>query len=140
VSQTAPGTSSDPELARYHSLRNALVWLAGMLLLTYLTSVLPLPWKAGSLAFAAAGIVFGILSLVRTARLPEPWLLRVGAAAGMVGCGLFGFVAASQIVFWEATTTFEDCTAGAITERALERCGQQYSEQLGQFSVPPDAG
>ena len=33
MSQTAPGASTDPERARYHSLRDALVWLAGMLLL-----------------------------------------------------------------------------------------------------------
>ncbi|MDI3331331.1 MAG: hypothetical protein QJR09_11465 [Micrococcus sp.] len=139
MSQTAPGTSTDHRLARYHSLRDALVWLAGMLLLTYLASVLPLPWKVVSLAFAAAGIAFGILALVRTARLPAPWLLRVGAVAGMAGCALFGFVAASQIVFWEATTAFEDCTAGAITERALERCSQEYTEHLARFTVPADA-
>jgi hypothetical protein len=139
VSQTATGASTDPELTRYRSLRDALVWLAGMLLLTYLASVLPLPWKVVSLAFAAAGIVFGILCLVRTARVPAPWVLRVGAVAGMAGCALFGFVAASQIVFWEATTSFEDCTAGAITERALERCGQEYTERLAGFTAPAGA-
>lgn len=139
MNQTAPGASTDPGLARYHSLRDALVWLAGMLLLTYLASVLTLPWKVASLAFAAAGIVFGILSLVRTARIPAPWVLRVGALAGMAGCALFGFVAAAQIVFWEATTRFEDCTAGAITERALERCSQEYTEHLAGFPGPSGA-
>ena len=139
MSQTATGASTDPEPGRYRSLRNALVWLAGMLLLTYLASVLPLPWKAVSLVFAAAGIVFGILALVRTARIPAPWVLRVGAVAGMAGCALFGFVTASQVVFWDATTRFEDCTAGAITERALERCTQEYTEQLAGFAGPVGA-
>ncbi|MCY1158830.1 MAG: hypothetical protein MOP51_1854 [Citricoccus sp.] len=139
MSQTAPGASTDTELTRYRSLRNALVWLAGMLLLTYLASVLTLPWKAVSLVFAVTGIVFGVLALVRTARIPAPWVLRVGAVAGMAGCALFGFVAASQVVFWDATTRFEDCTAGAITERALEQCSQEYTEQLAGFTGPVGA-
>ena len=63
MSQTAPGASTDTELTRYRSLRTALVWLAGMLLLTYLASVLTLPWKAASLVFAVTGIDDQILFL-----------------------------------------------------------------------------
>lgn len=133
MTPTAPGTSTDPELARYRHLRDALVWVAGMLLLTYLASVLPLPWKAASLAFALAGIVVGVLALVRASGIRSAWAVRVGALAAMAGCALFGIVAAAQIVFWDATTQFERCTAGALTDRALERCSQEYTEQLTRF-------
>ncbi|QCU78743.1 hypothetical protein E7744_11760 [Citricoccus sp. SGAir0253] len=133
-------TPADPELARYRSLRDALVWLAGMLVLTYLSSVLVLPWKVVSLGFALAGIAVGVLALVRTARIASPWVLRMAAAAGLVGCALFGFVAAAQVVFWDATTSFERCTDGALTERAVQRCGSEYAEHLGGIPGPAVGG
>lgn len=131
----SPSTSSGPdaELRRYRSLRDALLWLAGMLLLTYLASVLTLPWKAVSLLFAAAGLVWGVVALVRTAHVKSPWLLRFATAAAMAGCAVFGFVASAQILFWDATEQFEACTSSALTDRALQGCTGAYTEQLGGF-------
>lgn len=127
----SPGT--DPDLKTYRSLRDALLWVAGMLLLTYLASLLTLPWKAVALPLAAAGLVCGVVALVRTAHVKSPWLLRFATAAAMVGCAVFGFVASAQILFWDATEQFEACTSSALTDRALENCTGSYTEQLGGF-------
>ncbi|MFC7403188.1 hypothetical protein [Citricoccus sp. GCM10030269] len=122
---------NDPELKKYRSLRDALIWLAGMLVLTYLASVLTLPWKVVTLPCAAAGLVWGVVALTRTSHVTSPWMLRLAAVAGMAGCLLFGVIASAQIVFWDATEQFEDCTSGALTDRALENCSRVYTEQLG---------
>ncbi|MGW9552562.1 hypothetical protein ACWG8W_16090 [Citricoccus zhacaiensis] len=135
MSQTDP-SSTDPELKKYRSLRDALLWVAGMLLLTYLSSVLTLPWKAVSLAFALAGLVWGVVALVRTAHVKSPWVLRFATAAAMAGCAMFGFVASAQIIFWDATEQFEECTSSALTDRALENCSSTYTEQLGGTALP----
>lgn len=112
-------------------MRDALLWVAGMLLLTYLSSVLTLPWKALSLLFAAAGLVWGVVALVRTAHVRSPWVLRLATAAAMAGCAVFGFVSTAQILFWDATEQFETCTSSALTDRALQGCTGTYTEQLG---------
>lgn len=132
MSQTdSPRT--DPDLTKYRSLRDALLWVAGMLLLTYLSSVLTLPWKSVALLFAVAGLVWGVVALVRTAHVKSPWPLRLATAAAMAGCAVFGFVASAQILFWDATEQFEDCTSSALTDRSLENCTGTYTEQLGGF-------
>ncbi|MGM7669543.1 hypothetical protein [Microbacterium sp. A93] len=130
MSQTE-SPSTDPDLKKYRSLRDALLWVAGMLLLTYLSSVLTLPWKSVALLFALAGLVWGVVALVRTAHVKSPWLLRFATAAAMVGCAVFGFVASAQILFWDATEQFEQCTSSALTERSLKNCTGTYTEQLG---------
>jgi hypothetical protein len=135
VSQTE-SPRANPELTRYRSLRDAMVWVAGLLLLTYLSSLLTLPWKAVSLVFAAGGIAWGVVALVRTARVASPWVLRIAALAGIAGCLVFGFVASAQIVFWDATEEFESCLSSALTDRALEACTSTYTEQLGGMAVP----
>ncbi|WP_344225678.1 hypothetical protein [Citricoccus alkalitolerans] len=135
MSQTE-SASIDPELKKYRSLRDALLWVAGMLLLTYLSSVLTLPWKAVSLAFALAGLVWGVVALVRTAHVKSPWVLRFATAAAMAGCAMFGFVASAQIIFWDATEQFEECTSSALTDRALENCSSTYTDQLGGTALP----
>ncbi|GAA4772756.1 hypothetical protein [Citricoccus nitrophenolicus] len=132
MSQTE-SPSTDAELKRYRSLRDALLWVAGMLLLTYLASVLTLPWKTLSLLFAAAGLAWGVVALVRTAHVKSPWVLRLATAAAMAGCAVFGFVAMAQILFWDATVQFETCTSSALTDRALQGCTGTYTEQLGGF-------
>ncbi|WP_313821026.1 hypothetical protein [Citricoccus sp.] len=135
MSQTDPA-STDPELKKYRSLRDALLWVAGMLLLTYLSSVLTLPWKAVSLGFALAGLVWGVVALLRTAHVKSPGVLRFATAAAMAGCATFGFVASAQIVFWDATEQFEECTSSALTDRALENCSSTYTERLGGTALP----
>lgn len=130
MSQTE-SSSTDPDLTKYRSLRDALIWVAGMLLLTYLSSVLTLPWKTVSLVFAAAGVVWGVVALIRTAHVTSPWVLRFATLAAMVGCALFGFVSSAQIIFWDATEQFEDCTSSALTDRAAENCSRSYTSQLG---------
>ncbi len=122
---------TDPELARYRSLRDAMLWVAGMVLLTYLSSTLTLPFKPVALLFAAAGLVWGGVALARTARVGSPWVLRLATGAAMAGCLFFGVVAAAQVVFWGATEQFEACTASALTDRAQQQCTDDYSEQLG---------
>jgi hypothetical protein len=125
----------DPDLTRYRSLRDALIWVAGMLLLTYLSSVLTLPWKAVSLVFAVVGLAWGVVALVRTAHVSSPWVLRIATVAGMAGCAVFGFVASAQIVFWDATEQFEGCLSSALTHRALDACTSTYTEQLGGTAI-----
>lgn len=124
-------SETDAELKRYRSLRDAMLWVAGMLLLTYLSSVLTLPWKSVTLLFAVAGLVWGVVGLVRTVQVKSPWILRFATVAAMAGCAVFGFVAASQILFWEATEQFEECTSSALTDRSLQNCTGTYTEQIG---------
>ncbi|MFB9074053.1 hypothetical protein ACFFX0_23795 [Citricoccus parietis] len=95
-----------------------------------------MPWKAVSLAFALAGLIWGVVALVRTAHVKSPWVLRFATAAAMAGCAMFGFVASAQIIFWDATEQFEECTSSALTDRALENCSSTYTEQLGGTALP----
>ena len=128
---STPSPRTDPELARFRSLRDAMLWLAGLVLLTYLSSALPLPWKPVTLVFAAAGLAWGVVALVRSTWVKSLWVLRLAPGAAMAGCLLFGSVAAAQVVFWDATEQFEECSTSALTDRALQNCTDDYAERMG---------
>lgn len=151
VSQTAPpqppptGNRPDrrpenPEaqLERYRRVRTPLLWLIGTLLLSYLASGLVLPWKLATLGFSLGGLVLGVIVLARSGGIVSKWAVRLSAIFGMIGCAFFGLFAVSQIAFWNATTDYESCMAGAITDTARVNCETTYFSELG-ISSPEES-
>lgn len=134
-------SSGTPEeqLERYRRVRTPLLWLTGVLLLTYLSSSLVLPWKGLALLLAAIGIGLGVLVIARSGRIASKWVVRASAVFAMLGCAMFALVVTAQMVFWNATAEHESCMAGALTDRARVACENAYFSELG-VSSPAESG
>lgn len=137
-----PDPTAEEQLERYRRVRTPLLWLMGVLLLTYLSSSLVLPWKALALLLAAVGLGLGVVVLMRSSGVTSPWVVRGAAVFSMLGCILFGLVVAAQMVFWDATSQYEACVAGALTDRARVACDETYFSELGvaESSTPSPSG
>lgn len=131
--------SPEEQLERYRRVRTPMLWLMGVLVLTYLSSSLVLPWKGLALLLAAIGIALGILVIARSGGIASRWILRTSAIFAMLGCAMFALMAMAQMVFWNATAEHEACIAGALTDRAQTACQDAYFSELG-VSSPSGSG
>lgn len=113
------------------SSANIVLMLFCALLITYLASTLPLPYKVAAPVLAIPAVVLGIMALRRTAQAKNSMFLPFAALVGLLGSLFFGAVASAQIAFWGPTQEYETCVSQAITDRAFNQCNSNYSEQLG---------
>lgn len=132
----------EEQLERYRRVRTPLLWLMGVLLLTYLSSSLVLPWKGLTLLLAAIGLGLGVLVIARSGRIVSTWVVRAAAVFAMLGCAMFALVVTAQMVFWSATAEHESCSRrahgpgpGGLRERLLLRARSLFTRR-----VRPDAG
>jgi hypothetical protein len=110
-------------------------WLVLALLLSYIGLQLPLPWRLIALIAGVAGVAGGVVLLVQCFRKKLPVMMHISAIAAVLCCGVFGFTAASQAIFWDATAEFDDCRSSALTERSMDRCLLEYEDGMLR-SVP----
>lgn len=101
-----------------------------LVLATLLTSSLPLPWQAGSLAFAIVTIVDGI----RTARTVwRPGLRERLAPLLVFGLALTVLTALSigaTFAVWSIQMAHQECTSRALTITSQEQCDADYQDAL----------
>ncbi|WP_146900108.1 hypothetical protein [Cellulomonas aerilata] len=97
-----------------------------LLLAAVLTSTLPLPWQAGSLAFVVAAIVVGIRAFVQAWRGGIRGAILPMLALGVASAGLVALTVLSLLVVWPQQMQRQDCLAGAVTIAATERCEADF--------------
>src|SRR5699024_4229086 len=88
---TGPGGPNDPRrpaieppMEQLKELGRSLAWFAGAMLLTFLTSQLPLPGGAVAPVFGIVTVVLGVRAIVRSRRISTRNLLTPMAIVGIV--------------------------------------------------------
>lgn len=127
-SSPPPRRAVDPETARRAS--RFVLHFTLLLLAALVTTSLPLPWQLGSLGFAIAGLVVGLVGLRRV------W--RTGLRESFAPLMLFGLVFAllmtlsrsAMLMFWSVQMARQDCLDHAVTIDAREQCEADYQRSL----------
>lgn len=126
VGRTVP--RPDPEAARAASrrvLHFSLLLLAGVV-----TSALPLPWQAASLAFVVAALVVGIRALSAVWRAGLRGLLVPLLAIGLSFTALMSIALASLLALWPVQLERQRCLSSALTIAATQTCQADYQDAL----------
>lgn len=110
-------------------MRFSLSVLAGLVATMYL----PLPWSAAGPVFVLVGVTFGVLALVSAARARLPWPSYVTLGAGMALAGVLLLVQAATLVFWQASSQWQECRDTAVTRAGQQECRAQYEQSVQSF-------
>ncbi|MFJ6077012.1 hypothetical protein ACIQC0_01755 [Pseudarthrobacter sp. NPDC092419] len=78
----------------------------------------------------AAGLVLGVVLLIRWARLKDSRLVLVGTISGLVVSVLMVLIILVSAVFFEPVRAYQDCSRQALTEQALSACRVQLERSL----------
>lgn len=114
----------DLRLLRRMQLTFALLFVA------YLLGFAPLPYSIGSLVLGAAAVVTGIMATVRAFAINVPGMLRVTVPLITVAALLFTLSQGVQTIFYGPTKAFQECQAGALTERSKAACERDYQRSI----------
>ncbi|GAA4374514.1 hypothetical protein [Paeniglutamicibacter cryotolerans] len=109
-----------------------------LLVAAYLISFTPLPYSIGSLVLGAAAVVTGILSVIRAFVVNVPGMLRVTVPLITVAALLFTLAQGVQTIFYSQTKAFQECQAGALTERSKAACERDYQRSI--LRLEPSTG
>lgn len=122
--------SEQQERSEKRTVADAILWIVAALVATYAALALPLPYKVVAPLFALAGVVVAIRLFRMASKGQHTKLVWLAGTAGLLGSLFYGGVATSQIIMWEPTQAYEQCTAEALTENATVACDEDYSDNL----------
>lgn len=88
-------------------------------------------WLSGILTLA--GLVLGVLLLVRSAKLKESKLVLIGTISGLVLSLIMLLVILATAAFFDQVQDFQACSRQAITDQALSNCRVQLESSLPGF-------
>jgi len=123
-----PVLPPDPEAARVASRR--VLHFGLLMLATVLTSSLPLPWGAASIAFVLLSLVVGVRALVALRRARVRGVLAPMLTIGLVFSTMLALTTVSMVATWPVQSAREDCLRSALTVSAQARCEKAYQEDL----------
>ena len=82
----------------------------------------------------AAGIVLGIIVLVRAVRFKESRLVLIGTISGLAVSAVMVLVVLSSALFYNQVRDYQQCARHALTSKASTDCRVQLEDSLpGQF-------
>lgn len=85
-------------------------------------------WLAAVLT--AAGIVLGVVLLVRTLRLRESRLVLFGTISGLVVTAVMVLMIAVSAVFFNQIRDYQQCARHALTEQAASACRTELEKSM----------
>jgi hypothetical protein len=87
-------------------------------------------WLSGILTLA--GLVLGVIVLVRAIRLKESRLVLFGAISGLVVTAFMVLLLMVSAVFFNQIRDFQQCSRQALTDQATSECRMQLERSLPQ--------
>jgi hypothetical protein len=66
-----------------------------------------------------------------------PVVLRVTIAVATLACLLFTLSTGLQSLFYHATSEYEQCLRGSVTDRTTAACQREYEEKLRNLDGLP---
>ncbi|WP_427133413.1 hypothetical protein [Pseudarthrobacter sp. S9] len=83
-----------------------------------------------TLILTAAGIVLGIMVLVRAAKLKESKLVLIGAISGLVVAAVMAVLILISALFFNPIRDYQQCVRHALTQQAASACQTQLQKSL----------
>ncbi|MET4540843.1 hypothetical protein ABIE37_002631 [Arthrobacter bambusae] len=77
-----------------------------------------------------AGLVLGIVVLVRTLKYKHPRLILLGTISGLVVTAVMCLLILTSVLFFSQVSTYQDCSRGALTESAKSQCLTQLENSM----------
>ncbi|UTT70665.1 hypothetical protein NMQ03_05880 [Arthrobacter sp. DNA4] len=78
----------------------------------------------------AAGLVLGIVLLVRSIRLKESRLVLLGTISGLVVAAVMVLLIVTTMVLFDQVREYQACLGRALTDRATHACMAQFQDVL----------
>ena len=78
----------------------------------------------------AAGLVLGIVLLVRSIRLKESRLVLLGTISGLVVAAVMVLLIVTTMVLFDQVREYQACLGRALTDRATHACMAQFQDLL----------
>ncbi|MFE4544676.1 hypothetical protein [Arthrobacter sp. NPDC056727] len=78
----------------------------------------------------AAGIVLGVMVLIRAVRLKESKLVLFGTISGLVVAAVMVLVVLTSALFFNQVRDFQHCSRQALTSKASTECRVQLENSL----------
>jgi hypothetical protein len=126
----------DPDPAAVRATSRRVLHFGMLLLAAVLTTTLPLPWQAASLAFVIAALVVGIRAFVLAWRAGVRGVVLPMLGLGVASAGLVAVTVLSLLVVWPQQLERQECLAGAVTIAATERCEAEFRRSLEERLDP----
>jgi hypothetical protein len=77
-----------------------------------------------------AGLVLGVVVLVRTLKYKHPRLILFGTISGLIVTAVMCLLILTSVLFFKQVTTYQDCSRGALTESAKAQCLTQLENSM----------
>lgn len=124
-----PGNEAEEQDLRRHISR-LLMWQCGLLLCTILAIDLLLPWKLLAVPLAVGVVVLGLVAWKRTGKLKKPGFLRFMLGAGLALGTFVAVTSLMPLLFWDASTTYEECLRQALTIKSQAVCEAEFTKTM----------
>jgi hypothetical protein len=85
-------------------------------------------WLSASLTLA--GVVLGIVVLVRAVKYKHSKLVLFGTISGLVVSAIMCLLILTTALFFKQVTTYQDCTRSALTETAKSQCLSELEKSM----------
>ena len=83
-----------------------------------------------SAILTVAGLVLGIVVLVRSVKYKHPRLVLFGTISGLVVSAVMCLLILTSVLFFKQVTTYQDCARSALTESAKTQCLTQLEDSM----------
>jgi len=112
------------------SLRRYSLLLVLSLLVAWLASSMPFPYRFAVLPVSFVAGIFVTLALVATIGVSRVAMLRVLLAMGGVLSVMLSIAGLAWVIFAEESATHDECLRSALTHRGEAQCEQDYRDAL----------
>ncbi len=121
MSEPAKGAAPMPATLRRYSLL-----LVFSLLVAWLASSMPYPYRFAVLPAAFVAGIFVTLALVATIGVDRVATLRVLLAMGGVLSAMLSLAGLAWVIFAEESAEYDECQRSALTQQGEAQCEQDY--------------
>jgi hypothetical protein len=125
MTEPAKGATPMPATLRRYSLLLVLSLLVG-----WLASSMPYPYRFAVLPAAFMGGIFVTLALVATIGVDRVATLRVLLAMGGVLSAMLSIAGLAWVIFAEESSEYDACLRSALTHQGEVQCEQDYRNAL----------
>ncbi len=123
MTEPAKGSAPMPPRLRRYSLLLVL-----SLVIAWLASSMPFPYRFAVLPAAVAAGIFVTLALVATIGVDRVAMLRVLLAMGGVFSAMLSLAGVAWVIFAEESATHDECLRSALTHQGELQCEQDYRD------------
>lgn len=112
------------------NLRRYSLFLVLSLLVAWIASSMPYPYRFAVLPVAFAAGVFVTLALVATIGVPRVSMLRVLLSMGGVFSAMLSVAGLAWVIFAQEAAEQDRCLRSALTSQGERLCEQQFQDAL----------